>query len=347
MFTGATEKKSTGSVLILTLWALLFLGMLVVAVSSHVNAIMRAAEGMTVRTAALMAARSGAAAAVLTLVETAAENTNRWNDLSESWADNPERFESIRVGDGVFSIKGQAFADPDEVRFGLDDEQGRINLNGADKALLMSLFEFIGGADQRGAEELAESVLDWRDADDDPRPGGAETAYYQSMAPQYEPRNSRMQLIEELRLVKGMNAELYARCLPHITVWGSGKININTASQTVLECVARAVEAEQADAAASLAGKIRAYIEAGNRFESAGRSNITGVLKEFTVLGDDEERLLRRMVGPYLINSTHAFRGRVSGFAGGDMTGNEAVAGYTVEFVFDRSVHKMLYWREF
>src|SRR5207249_7652640 len=55
------------------------------------------------------------------------------------------------------------------------------------------------------SEDVADSILDWIDADDDPRPLGAETPYYLSLPNSYIARNGPMKSIAELELVAGVD----------------------------------------------------------------------------------------------------------------------------------------------
>ncbi len=340
------SQRETGSVLILTLWALLFLGMLVVAVSSHVAGVIRVAEGIADRTHAVLAARSGAAAAV----QMAASFTNNYAALDDIWADNPSVFENIQVGGGYFRVVGSPHAEGDQLRFGLDDEQGKINLNRADERLLRTVFMLIGGVSGDRADELAAALLDWRDPDDEVRPGGAETPYYQSLTPSYEARNAPLETVEELMLIKGMTPEVYRRLLPYVAVLPPDRrININTASARVLECLGRAINPEKATAARALAEKISAYMRAGGRFESPGLGAMANALNNAGYnLATDESALLAGIVGRYLVVDTQTFRGRVGGYSGRADEHHDGLSPeYVVEFVFDCKGLKMLYWREF
>jgi DNA uptake protein ComE-like DNA-binding protein len=55
-------------------------------------------------------------------------------------------------------------------------------------------------------EEIADSILDWIDEDDDPRPFGAEAQYYSYDG--YEPRNGPIASLDELLMVNGVTPEL-------------------------------------------------------------------------------------------------------------------------------------------
>lgn len=71
---------------------------------------------------------------------------------------------------------------------------------------------------------LADYIADWIDPDSEPRIMGSES----------EAKNSYLWSIEELKLIKGIDEEVFKTIKPYITVHGSGLININTAELPVL-----------------------------------------------------------------------------------------------------------------
>jgi len=79
--------------------------------------------------------------------------------------------------------------------YGLVDEAGKLNINTATVDMLMQL---PGMTDQ-----LAASIVDWRDADDDVTPNGAESSTYLAMQPSYSCKNAPFESIEELAWVYG------------------------------------------------------------------------------------------------------------------------------------------------
>ena len=104
-----------------------------------------------------------------------------------------------------------------------------------------------------------DAILDWLDIDDEPRPEGAESDFYESLETPYACKNGPMESIEELLLVAGITPEIYfdlnrdpeetqelrqqedelypVSSLPDLlTACGSieGKININTARPELL-----------------------------------------------------------------------------------------------------------------
>ncbi len=96
------------------------------------------------------------------------------------------------------------------IRFGLEDESTRLNLNflpladrlveNGGRTLLMALPGM--------TEEIADAILDWLDEDDEPREFGAEADYYNRLQPPYQPKNGPLDSVEELLLVRGITPEL-------------------------------------------------------------------------------------------------------------------------------------------
>lgn len=82
------------------------------------------------------------------------------------------------------------------------DAHSRLNVNTLDTDSLLAL--------PLMSEDLADAILDWRDADDDTRPLGAEIGYYFSSRGSYEPRNDDIRHIAEIELIAGAD-ELLVR----------------------------------------------------------------------------------------------------------------------------------------
>ncbi|HSC31451.1 MAG TPA: hypothetical protein VLD17_06985 [Gemmatimonadaceae bacterium] len=76
-----------------------------------------------------------------------------------------------------------------------------IDVNTADDSMLVRLFVALGNA-PAAADSLADAILDWRDPDDVPRPGGAEGSWY--LAQQRKPpRNAALADVRELARARG------------------------------------------------------------------------------------------------------------------------------------------------
>lgn len=76
-----------------------------------------------------------------------------------------------------------------------------IDVNTADDSMFVRLFVALGNA-RAVADSLADAVLDWRDADDVPRPSGAEASWYRAQQRE-PPRNAAFADVRELSRVLG------------------------------------------------------------------------------------------------------------------------------------------------
>lgn len=129
------------------------------------------------------------------------------------------------------------------VEYEIQDEDGKLNLNGLDDQKTKLLLKQCGGMEE-GAEldELVNSIMDWKDADKNHRAGGAEDSYYESLDPPYQSKDANFDTLEELLLVKGMTREIYDRITPHLTAWKTPSLNKNTATPCALEVVGTKAE---------------------------------------------------------------------------------------------------------
>ena len=145
-----------------------------------------------------------------------------------------------------------------QVWWRLVDESGRINVNLAPSDVLSR----IEGLDQAAVA----SMLDWIDEDDIANPDGAEKDYYANLSPGHACRNGPLESLEELAFIKGITADMYfgtrqpealddlndlaleqpnalreeestAGLNELLTVYGNGKINLNTALPDVLRAL--------------------------------------------------------------------------------------------------------------
>lgn len=138
----------------------------------------------------------------------------RADSSPESYFDNPTWFRGVQMRDsdsprgrGRFSLVTPVESDPAArtIRFGLIDESSKLNLNsllklGVDDTTARNMLMQISGM----TEEIADAILDWIDPDDKSREFGAESEYYLTLNPPYEPTNGPLQSFDELLLVRGM-----------------------------------------------------------------------------------------------------------------------------------------------
>ncbi len=229
-------KKKRGSILIIALWSLCLLSIFAVVLGSGVRQKISLAHRIDERSKLRLIAEAGVKRAI-TELRKASEDTP--DSLSDNWRNSKSIFKKVRVGEGTFSVSYEYFNDDTkvtELRYGIVDEESKININTASSAVLRRLFRIIFEFDATGAQELAASIIDWRDSDSElsiPL-GSAEDRDYRNSQFPYEAKDAEFEVVEELLLVNGMTVDLFERLKNYITIYGSGNININTASSGIL-----------------------------------------------------------------------------------------------------------------
>lgn len=120
------------------------------------------------------------------------------------------------------------------IRMTAVDETAKIDINQAPEQLLISLFRYLGLAEE-DATALSDAIQDWRDVDDLKHLHGAEAAEYAAAGLDVRPANGPFTSVEELRQVMGMNDALFRRVAPLITVFSQQPgVNPAVASREVL-----------------------------------------------------------------------------------------------------------------
>jgi general secretion pathway protein K len=178
---------------------------------------------------------------------------NNFDALFEDWADVKliARKSSTLFKDGYFNVP-------------IEDESGKIQINrqvtgnafNEDvKGLLIRLLnqpEF--GLEEKMIVEILEAIKDWIDNDDEiTGTGGAERTYYSTLENPYTTKNGPLDCIDELLMIKGMTRKLYYGTsetlgLRHLlTVYGDGRININTTPKQVLLALSADMTVEAVD----------------------------------------------------------------------------------------------------
>jgi general secretion pathway protein K len=167
--------------------------------------------------------------------------------------------ENIQLGAGIIT------------KVTITDLERKVNINMMNKDFLERALVVLMGVDASLVPTISDSILDWKDRDDDNLLSGAESDYYLGLDPPYLPKNGDFDDISELLLVKGIseNPEIYwgsastnhsasafqsrssgnrpfndtqqpsypVGLVDIFTTFSSGKVNINTASATTLKMI--------------------------------------------------------------------------------------------------------------
>ncbi|KAB7765500.1 general secretion pathway protein GspK [Xanthomonas maliensis] len=189
-------KRTRGAALVLVLWLIALLTAMIGAFA--LTARVEAFQGSTLRNGgqAQEYARSGLEYALMRL---------RSNDAQTRWRADGRRYR-WRMGEATVDIR-------------VVDESGKVDLNMAEPALLAGLLRALG-VEQARATRLAGAIVDWRDTDSLTQPGGgAEDRDYADAGLPYGAKDAPFETLGELRLVLGMDGELYRKLLPNVTLY--------------------------------------------------------------------------------------------------------------------------------
>jgi general secretion pathway protein K len=182
-----------------------------------------------------------------------------------------------------------------EVRFVIEDEGGKIDLNAASEELLAALFRVVGVVPKE-ASALAAAIADFRDEDHDRRPTGAEDPDYAREKALQGAKDASFQVIEELLQVKGMTGTLYRAIAPAVTIYsGAEQPEEKVAPPTVVAALAELSGRSPAGRADSTEGFLKTQGEArrsrqaqavDDRQQTVGRGDTD---RATTLLADEEE----------------------------------------------------------
>lgn len=202
-------NTENGSVLILVLWILAILVLLGLGLGYAASIEQRLVSYQRDRLMALYLAKAGY---VRALAELSRDPTPQADSLLDAWAHNPEAFQETALGQGRFSVSYPLAegGGPEGVVHGVVDEDRKINVNTAPKAVLLRLPGM--------TEEIADSLLAWR----------------REKLGLRELRARSFEVLEELLLVEGMTAEAFRTLRLYVTVYGDGRVNLNTAPREVV-----------------------------------------------------------------------------------------------------------------
>ena len=261
--------------------------------------------------------------------------------LKDEWSNNPAAFKDCLVDNGRFNIGYSISQEPQgtQFRWGLIDEERKVNINNAELKVLKGLFQTVLDLDESAALELAASIIDWRDNDSELSipSGSAENPYYRSLRYSYEARNSEFQALEEVLLVKGMTQDLFMELKEYITIYGDGRVNINSAPREVLLALGLGED---------IVNKILTFRYGEDGIEATaddnifdGTSNIAPTLKQAFQLNDAEVNLLTTISELYLVTASNHFM--INSIASLENKKNTSTTTCVVD-------HKgnILYWRE-
>ncbi len=333
------QTRNKASILFISLWTVCLLTTFSIVLGYQVRQKLTLAQALDEKSKLHFIADAGIKKAIAELKK---EEQKLYDVLNDTWSNNISVFKEIDIGDGKVSIAYDYLNEQsgiNQIQYGLIDEERKININRADLTVLERFFRIVLNLDQITAQELAASVIDWRDGDSQlsiPL-GSAEDIDYRNMQYPYEARDLDFEVLDEILLVKGMSQDAFEKIKEYVTIYGDGKVNINTVSKPVL--LALGLDDD-------IAGKILFY-RAGedgimgnaddNIFDTA--SNIIPKLSQLSHLSDFQLAKLSVIVDQHFVVKSNNFMIK----AVAKLNNKKSFAALIC--VVNRS-GKVLYWQE-
>ena len=335
-------QKNTGSILILALWSLAVLAALALnlglGVRQKITLIARLEERVKLRL--LTEAGIKKAVGLLTMDQSL---NSFFSAPAKSFLENNElEFKEIALAGGHAEVSYEyedGLTGQVSRRFGVMDEEGKLNLNTASVDMLKILLKNVFNWDETRAAALAESVVDWREFGEMELSGFYSDGYYENLKDPYPKKNAPFDLPDELLLIQGMDGQLYERLLNYVTIYGEGRVNINTASRPVL--LALGIEDE-------LVNKILTVRRGPDGVEATKDDyvfqrtyDVAGELKALTGLKDSETARLDRLNQANLLDTNSRFYS-MNAYGRFDQKNSRG----RIRCVFNVAQKKVVYWRE-
>ena len=215
-------RQSEGFILIIVIWVAALLALVAAAFTRSAQSHVRATASSIQSMRAELLADSGLSLATLDLI-------SRRLDRDESRRRFPVDGTPIRC-----SLDGGG-----RLVVVLQDAGGKVNLNTASDELLRALFVGLGASNAK-ASGYADVIIDYRDRDDLRRPSGAEKPEYLAAGRTHGPKNATLDSLDELFEVLGLDPEIIAAMMPHVTLHsGTAGLDPQMTGPVLTELVAR------------------------------------------------------------------------------------------------------------
>ena len=337
------SRKKRGSILLFALWSLLLLTTFAVTLGVIVRQKITLVVRLEERNRLHLIAQSGVKKAVVVLNTIFQVNdTPDFVTTKQKRHNNEDQFGNILLGEGSIEIAyedSHKGASP-EKHYGIIDEGSKINANTADIATVKSLIKNVLHWKEEAVDSLALAIADWRGFHESEMTGFNSDKYYENLEDPYAAKDSAFEVIDELLLVKGMNGEILDQLRPYLTIYGDGRVNINTAPAAVLVSLGLSDD---------LVKKILAVRQGPDGIEATGDDhvfqniyNLQSELETSLTLTNENVSEINALVKSqkliafsryYLVQS----RARL----------NKPGPQNTVRCVYDTQNHRIEYWREF
>jgi len=337
-------ENRKGSILIIALWTLVLLTTFSIYLGLGVRQRMLMVQRFESRHKLYLAVTSGVRKAIAMINSTYRQAEQPLATLSTKafLTDNTKDFFGIDLGDATVDIVHESFdktLNENKKHYGMIDEASKININFADKSSLVRLFRAVFGWDAEAAEKLAAAIIDWRTPGESVLKGFFSQEYYKNLQHPYDPKGRDFEILDEVALVEGMQANLFDRLRDFITIYGDGKININTAPFEVLYALGFAEDIanniiERRMGRDGLAGTSDDIV-----FTST--EEFAGAMSSSSAFAEDDALFTQELHGSQKITtSSDLYAIKAIGYTMGQKQ------HMSVFCVYDAVAHSIIYWQE-
>lgn len=312
-------------VLIISLWILTILSVLAVSIGRRAGLVLKLSRYQKDKFKALYLAKAGLNCAITQLTN---DQTINYDSLEEdNWVNNSEVFKKIMLNENSDEFATVSYTVKenvrDETKFGVIDEERKININTASRNLLIALLEKKG---IEAPEDTADNIRIWRGdiADSD--------EIYKKLG--YACKADKFSNIEELNLVAGITPEAYQELKDLITIYGDGYgfININTVSPEVLLIFIRSV-AKDLSTGEGFAGTLEEKI-IDSRFKGGAFKTKEDIDIALTT---EETNIFNTLINKVIFQSDNFLI---------ETIGNVGKIKSKIAAVYNRKDKQLLYWHE-
>ena len=299
------KRTRSGSLLIVAVVAAAVATMLALSLASLLRASAKTSDEGRYRRETRQACRN---AVMLFAAEHLMADTNGWDAATEDWGEPWER----RAEEWVLRISGDGWHIPAAATVGIRDESARISVGANGQALFASLLHVAAGLSDDATYALASKIT--------------------SKGPYAR--------LSHLASASELSQNEFEAIAPHITLFNTERVNLNTASECVLESVFHAAGTQDIGATRTLLDHIRAFRRAGNAFTSASPASVARSLGGLPA----DEMLILANAQHWLTVESDIFSGVAEATPARHWESGHAPGRAT--FTFDRGTSRFLRWVE-
>ena len=241
-------RQKRGTVLIISMWIMVILALFAFGLGHRAFIELRLTRYYRDKIKADYLAEAAIVRAQFEL----SKDTNEYDSLNERWGNGFDSqkqeyiFKDIKLKDGTYTVSyklSEEGAEPLTI-YGISDEERRLNINKCadNKFIRQALVILLSSIRVDNPDKLVNSLIDWIDLDKKTQEGDSEEDFFKNDAlrcPQelldvlsfYYYKKETLSKEEAEQKAK----DIFSKIKDNITVWGDGRVNINTTSRTLLK----------------------------------------------------------------------------------------------------------------